>query len=140
MTPSSRLSLQPNVPFSIGNGKFTCNDRQLYPLPPSICTMYVKIGNFPEILMSSLNWQQKYENSIEISVCSHYWRYFCHSQCFLSFSPLLSTEISWHRGDKVRTEWIQSCLSVSFHSLVTQLVPWIQCLQANITFFFLLLF
>ncbi len=33
LTPSPRLSLQPNFPFSMGKGKFVCKDRQLYPLP-----------------------------------------------------------------------------------------------------------
>ncbi len=46
------------------------------------------------------------------------------SQCFLTFSPLLSIEISRYWGDKEGTEWILSWVSVSFHSLVTQLVPW----------------
>ncbi len=33
LTPSPRLSLQPNFPFSMGKGKFACKDRQFYPLP-----------------------------------------------------------------------------------------------------------
>ncbi len=51
----SNSSLQPNFPFTIGKEKFACKDRGFYPLPP-VYLYNVKIGNFPEILMSSLIW------------------------------------------------------------------------------------
>ncbi len=33
LTPSPRLTLQPNFPFSMGKGKFACKDRHFYPRP-----------------------------------------------------------------------------------------------------------
>ncbi len=54
LDPLPRLSLQPYFPFSMGKGNSLVKIGNFTPSP--VYLYNVMIGNFPEILMSSLSW------------------------------------------------------------------------------------